>query len=224
MPPFCSAILLVTGRSVADMAFRTASGGARETDCWSPPQLGRKSRATTSGADIKEMKDIECTNWRPTLAYGNNFLSHWAQITEMKKPVIAAVRGYALGGGCELAMMRDIILASTLASSPRVGGTQRLAYAIGKSRAMEILLTGRNINTQGAEKWGLVVKEGIELAKTIASKGRLSVMAAKERVNASYDLGPHEGMHFERRLFKSLFATKNQKEGMLRSSPSGRPN
>ncbi|KZO95727.1 enoyl-CoA hydratase [Calocera viscosa TUFC12733] len=192
--------------------------------------LTGSEKAFAAGADIKEMKDIEFAE-----AYGNNFLSHWTQITEMKKPVIAAVSGYALGGGCELAMMCDIILASPTAKFgqpeinlgiiPGAGGTQRLTHALGKSRAMEIILTGKNISALDAEKWGLVsrvvaegegevVKEAIELAKTIASKGRLSVMAAKESVNTSYELGLREGLHFERRLFQSLFATKDQKEGM----------
>ncbi|KZT60355.1 ClpP/crotonase [Calocera cornea HHB12733] len=192
--------------------------------------LTGSEKAFAAGADIKEMKDKEFAE-----VYGNNFLSHWTQITDMKKPVIAAVSGYALGGGCELAMMCDIILASPTAKFgqpeinlgviPGAGGTQRLTRAIGKSRAMELVLTGRNINAQEAEKWGLVsrvvgegegevVKEAVEMAKTIASKGRLSVMAAKEGVNAASELSLHEGLHFERRLFQSLFATKDQKEGM----------
>ncbi|EJU05493.1 ECH-domain-containing protein [Dacryopinax primogenitus] len=191
--------------------------------------LTGSEKAFAAGADIKEMKDKEFAD-----VYGQNFLSHWTQITEMKKPVIAAVSGYALGGGCELAMMCDIILASPTAKFgqpeinlgiiPGAGGTQRLTRAVGKSKAMEIVLTGRNITAQEAEAWGLVskvvgegegqvVKEALEMAKTIASKGRLSVMAAKEGVNAAYELSLHEGLHFERRLFQSLFATKDQKEG-----------
>jgi len=192
--------------------------------------LTGSERAFAAGADIKEMKDKEFYE-----VYRDNFLSHWTQITEMKKPVIAAVSGFALGGGCELAMMCDIILASPTAKFgqpeinlgiiPGAGGTQRLTRAIGKSKAMEIVLTGRNFSAQEADKWGLVskvvgegegevVKEAIEMAKTIASKGRLSVMAGKEGINAAFELSLHEGLHFERRIFQSLFATKDQKEGM----------
>ncbi|KAF8608766.1 putative enoyl-CoA hydratase precursor, mitochondrial [Ceratobasidium sp. AG-I] len=184
-------------------------------------------KAFAAGADIKEMKDKEFTD-----VYKNNFLSDWTKITSFRKPVIAAVSGFALGGGCELAMMCDIILASPTARFgqpeiklgviPGAGGSQRMTHAIGKSRTMELVLTGRMINAQEAEKWGLVsrvvegdvVKEAVEMASTIAGMSRVAVQAGKESVNAAYELSLKDGLHFERRLFQSLFATRDQKEGM----------
>lgn len=184
-------------------------------------------KAFAAGADIKEMKDKQFAD-----VYKNNFLGNWTNITTFRKPVIAAVSGFALGGGCELAMMCDIILASPTARFgqpeiklgviPGAGGTQRLTHAIGKSRAMELVLTGRMINAEEAEKWGLVsrvvkgdvVQEAVEMASTIAGMGKLAVQAGKESVNAAYELSLKDGLHFERRLFQSLFATHDQKEGM----------
>jgi len=192
--------------------------------------LTGSDRAFAAGADIKEMKDKEFAD-----VYKNNFLANWADMMNIKKPIIAAVSGFALGGGCELAMMCDIILASPTAKFgqpeinlgiiPGGGATQRLTHAIGKSRAMEIILTGRNFSAVEAEKWGLVSKvvgegegvvvtEALEMAKGIASKGQISVLAAKETVNAAYELSLKEGLRFERRTFHSLFATNDQKEGM----------
>ncbi|KAJ1304555.1 hypothetical protein OPQ81_005696 [Rhizoctonia solani] len=185
-------------------------------------------KAFAAGADIKEMKDKEFTD-----VYKNNFLGDWTRITSFRKPVIAAVSGFALGGGCELAMMCDIILASPTARFgqpeiklgviPGAGGTQRLTHAIGKSRAMELVLTGRMITAQEAEKWGLVsrivegdvVEEAVSMASTIAGFGRVAVQAGKESVNAAYELSLKDGLHFERRIFQSLFATRDQKEGMM---------
>jgi len=196
-------------------------------------------KAFAAGADIKEMKDKEFSE-----VYSTNFLGDWTRITTLRKPIIAAVSGYALGGGCELAMMCDIILASptaifgqpeiNLGVIPGAGGTQRLAHAIGKSRAMEIVLTGRTFSAQEAEKWGLVsrvvgegegevVKEAVELARKIASKGKVAVQAGKETVNAAYELSLAEGLHFERRLFQGLFATKDQKEGMAAFAEKRKP-
>ncbi|KAF7362101.1 Enoyl-CoA hydratase [Mycena venus] len=181
-------------------------------------------------ADIKEMKDKEYSD-----VFKNRFLEEWGAIGKLRKPIIAAVSGYALGGGCELALMCDIILASptakfgqpeiNLGTIPGGGGSQRLAHAIGKSRTMEMVLTGRNISAQEAEKWGMisrvvgdgegeVVKEAVEMAKNIASKGQIAVQAAKEVVNAAYELNLAEGLRFERRIFHGTFATKDQKEGM----------
>lgn len=168
------------------------------------------------------------------LAYKSNFLGHWTQLTTVRKPIIAAVSGHALGGGCELAMMCDIILAAhnanfgqpeiNLGVIPGAGGTQRLTKAIGKSLAMELTLTGRGLTAQEAEKHGLVsrvvseggdvVAEAVKLAATIAKRGDVSLQAAKEAINASFDLPLQEGLRFERRLFQALFATKDQKEGM----------
>jgi len=174
------------------------------------------------------MKDKEFSD-----VFKNRFLENWSLMTSIRKPIIAAVSGYALGGGCELALMCDIILASPTATFgqpeinlgiiPGGGGTQRLTHAVGKSRAMELMLTGRNFSAVEAEKWGVVsrivegkpvAEEAVEMAKVIASKGQIAVQATKETVNAAYELSLHEGLRFERRVFHSLFATKDQKEGM----------
>jgi len=167
--------------------------------------------------------------------YGENFLKDWGKVAETRKPIISAVSGFALGGGCELALMTDIILASPTAKFgqpeinlgiiPGGGATQRLTSIIGKSRTMELVLTGRQFTAQEAEKWGVVsriadpegegvVAEAIAMAKKIASKGRLSVIASKEVINKSLDLSLSEGLEAERRVFHGLFATQDQKEGM----------
>lgn len=166
--------------------------------------------------------------------YKVDFLSVWHRLSELRKPTIAAVSGYALGGGCEIALMCDIVLASPTAQFgqpeidlgiiPGAGGTQRLTQAVGKSRAMELVLTGRRFNAQEAVAWGVasrvvgegegqVVKEAVELAKVIASKGALAVQAGKEAVKASLEVPLSEGLRYERRLFHGLFATQDQKEG-----------
>ncbi|CAO1614468.1 unnamed protein product [Sympodiomycopsis kandeliae] len=187
------------------------------------------SKAFAAGADIKEMKEMDFSN-----AYKSNFLGHWTELTSIRKPIIAAVSGYALGGGCELAMMCDIILASNSANFgqpeinlgviPGAGGSQRLTKALGKSLSMELVLTGRNLGAQEALQHGLisrvvpedqdVVAEAVKVATTIGKKSQVAVQAAKEAVNASYELNLQEGLRFERRLFQALFATKDQKEGM----------
>jgi enoyl-CoA hydratase/carnithine racemase len=157
--------------------------------------------------------------------------SQWADFTKLSKPVIGAVDGYCLGGGCELAMMCDIMVASdkakfgqpeiNLGVIPGAGGTQRLLKAIGKSKAMQMILTGEFMGAQEAYDAGLVakvfssedlVKEAVKIGQTIASKGRMSVIMAKEAVNAAEELSLQEGLRFERRLFHSLFATQDQKE------------
>ncbi|EJD03408.1 ClpP/crotonase [Fomitiporia mediterranea MF3/22] len=186
-------------------------------------------RAFAAGADIKEMKDREYHD-----VSRDDFLANWHRLADLRKPTIAAVSGYALGGGCELAMMCDIILASPtavfgqpeidLGIIPGAGGTQRLTRLIGQSRAMEIILTGRKIDASEAEKWGLVtrivpegknvVDEAVEVASAISQKGAIAVRAAKECVRKASELGVREGLVFERRAFHALFATKDQKEGM----------
>ncbi|KAF9268782.1 enoyl-CoA hydratase [Marasmius fiardii PR-910] len=192
--------------------------------------LTGSEKAFAAGADIKEMKDKTFVE-----VYKNSFLENWTQMTKLKKPIIAAVSGYALGGGCELALMCDIILASPTAKFgqpeinlgviPGGGGSQRLALAVGKSRAMELVLTGRMITATEAADWGMisrvvgegegkVVEEAVAMAKEIASKGQLAVQAAKEAVNGAYEMSLEEGLRLERRLFYGLFATKDQKEGM----------
>ncbi|KAI0923024.1 hypothetical protein AcW1_002486 [Taiwanofungus camphoratus] len=202
--------------------------------------LTGSERAFAAGADIKEMKDKEYSD-----VFKNKFLENWSLITSIRKPIIAAVSGYALGGGCELAMMCDIILASPTAvfGQPEInigvipggGGTQRLARAIGKSRTMELTLTGRNFTGAEAASWGLVsrvvgegegqvVKEAVEMARVIASKSAIAVQAGKEAVNVAYESTLAEGLRYERRLFHGLFATKDQKEGMAAFAEKRKPN
>ncbi|KAK4050751.1 hypothetical protein OIO90_004973 [Microbotryomycetes sp. JL221] len=199
--------------------------------------LTGSDKAFAAGADIKEMKDKEFSE-----VYKSDFLSHWTEMTKFRKPIVAAVSGYALGGGCELAMMCDIILAApnavfgqpeiNLGVIPGAGGTQRLTHAIGKSRAMEIVLTGKNFTGQEAASWGLisrvvehgnVVDEAVKVAGQIAKKGRIAVQAGKEGVNAAYELSLNEGLHLERRLFHQLFATNDQKIGMRAFAEKKKP-
>ena len=159
--------------------------------------------------------------------------SEWADFSKTSKPVIAAVNGFCLGGGCELAMMCDILLAGdkakfgqpeiNLGVIPGAGGTQRLTRAIGKAKAMHLCLTGDFLTAAQAEQAGLVAQVhpaeeleqvAVDMASKIASKGRMSVMMCKEAINASQELSLQEGLRLERRLFQSLFATSDQKEGM----------
>lgn len=159
--------------------------------------------------------------------------SNWADITKISKPILAAVNGFALGGGCELAMMCDFIVAGdkarfgqpeiNLGVIPGAGGTQRLTRLIGKSKAMHMCLTGDMMDAAAAEQAGLVAKvfpaddletEAVAIAQKIASKGRMATLMTKEAVNASQELALQEGLRLERRLFHSLFATADQKEGM----------
>lgn len=184
--------------------------------------------AFAAGADVKELRDKTATQ-----AYLGDFLSQWDSLARARKPIIAAVAGYALGGGCELAMMCDFILAADnakfgqpeikLGVIPGSGGTQRLARFIGKSKAMELVLTGRLMGAEEAERCGLVsrvvatdelVAEALKTAATIASLSLPAVLMAKEAVERAYETTLSEGVRFERRLFYSLFATRDQKEGM----------
>lgn len=169
-------------------------------------------------------------------AYTTDFIEMWSLMTsQIKKPVISAVNGYALGGGCELAMMADILYCSKgatfgqpeikLGTIPGAGGSQRLTKAIGKARAMELILTGDNFSGAQAGEWGLAAKVfetpaecldgAIGAAEKIASYSRVAVKAGKEVVNKSQDLGIREGVEFERRVFHSLFGSKDQKIGMF---------
>jgi enoyl-CoA hydratase len=186
-------------------------------------------KAFAAGADIKEMASktfVEC--------YLEDFITNgWERITTCRKPIIAAVAGFALGGGCEVAMMCDTILAAesakfgqpeiTLAIIPGSGGTQRLTRAVGKAKAMEMVLSGRMIDAVEAERCGLVsrvvandklVEEALKLADKIAAQSRPAVLAAKEAVNRAFESTLAEGVRFERRLFHALFSTEDQKEGM----------
>ncbi|MDH3693159.1 MAG: enoyl-CoA hydratase [Gammaproteobacteria bacterium] len=186
-------------------------------------------KAFAAGADIKEMKEKTFVD-----AYLSDFITAtWERVATCRKPIIAAVSGYALGGGCELAMMCDFILAGdnakfgqpeiNLGIIPGAGGTQRLTRYVGKSKAMELCLTGRMMDAQEAERAGLVsriipaaelLEEAIKTAQSIANKSKPSTIMAKESVNRAYEVTLSEGIRFERRLFHSLFATEDQKEGM----------
>ncbi|XP_034519425.1 enoyl-CoA hydratase, mitochondrial isoform X2 [Ailuropoda melanoleuca] len=182
----------------------------------------------TAGADIKEMQNQTFQD-----CYSRKFLSHWDRLSHVKKPVIAAVNGYALGGGCELAMMCDIIYAGEkaqfaqpeilLGTIPGAGGTQRLTRAVGKSLAMEMVLTGDRISAQDAKQAGLVskifpverlVEEAIQCAEKIASNSKIVAAMAKESVNAAFEMTLTEGNKLEKKLFYSTFATEDRKEGM----------
>ena len=186
-------------------------------------------KAFAAGADIKEMQSLSYVD-----AYlGDYITATWERVTTCRKPVIAAVAGYALGGGAELAMMCDFIIAAdtarfgqpeiNLGLIPGAGATQRLARFIGKSKAMELCLTGRMMDAAEAERAGLVsrvvpaaelVTEALETAAAIAAKSRPAVMMAKESINRAFETSLSEGVRVERRLFHSLFATEDQKEGM----------
>lgn len=186
-------------------------------------------KAFAAGADIKEMQSKSYMD-----VYLEDFITaNWETTTRVRKPVIAAVRGYALGGGCELAMMCDFILAGesakfgqpeiNLGVIPGAGGTQRLTRYVGKAKAMEMCLTARMMGAEEAERAGLVsrilpddelVEEAVKVATRIAGLSRPSVMMAKESVNKAYETMLRDGVMFERRLFHSLFATEDQTEGM----------
>jgi enoyl-CoA hydratase len=191
--------------------------------------LTGSERAFAAGADIKEMAGksfVDC--------YLTDFVTDgWERITVCRKPIVAAVAGFALGGGCEMAMMCDTILAAesakfgqpeiTLGIIPGSGGTQRLTRAVGKAKAMELVLTGRMMDAAEAERSGLVsrvvpndklVEEALKLGAQIAGLSRPAVLAAKEAVNRAFETTLAEGVRFERRLFHAMFATEDQKEGM----------
>jgi enoyl-CoA hydratase len=185
-------------------------------------------KAFAAGADIKEMQPKSYMD-----VYLEDFISSWEQVSRFRKPIVAAVAGFALGGGCELAMMCDFIIAADTAKfgqpeiklgvMPGVGGTQRLTRFVGKSKAMEMCLTGRMMDAAEAERAGLVsrvvpaaslIDEALKAAETIASFSRPVVMMTKETVNRSYELTLAEGIRFERRVFHSMFALEDKAEGM----------
>ena len=185
-------------------------------------------KAFAAGADIKELAENQFVD-----AYLDNMLGDWDMITNIRKPIIAAVSGYALGGGCEVAMMCDMIIAAdtakfglpevTLGVMPGAGGTQRLTRYVGKSKAMEMCLTGRFMDAEEAERSGLIsrivpandlLEETFKVADKIADLSPQSVLMIKESVNRAYETMLLEGIRVERRLFQSLFATQDQKEGM----------
>jgi enoyl-CoA hydratase len=185
-------------------------------------------KAFAAGADIKEMADKTFTE-----AFLGDFAADWDHAAHMRKPIIAAVAGFALGGGCELAMQCDLIIAADTAKFgqpeiklgiiPGIGGTQRFTRAVGKAKAMDIILTGRMMDVEEAERCGLVARivpaanlleEALKVADAIAAMSLPSVLSAKEAVNRTFETSLAEGVRFERRVFHSLFATADQKEGM----------
>ena len=190
--------------------------------------LTGSEKAFAAGADIKEMAEQGFASM-----YAANFFQGWEKVTATRKPWIAAVAGYALGGGCEVAMMADFIVAADnaqfgqpeikLGVTPGMGGSQRLALAVGKAKAMEMCLTGRMMGAEEAERAGLVarvvpaeslVDEALKIAATIAGMAPLAAIAAKEMVNSAFEMPLAQGINFERRLFHGLFGTEDQKEGM----------
>ena len=198
------------------------------------------AKAFAAGVDIKEMQSYEFID-----VFMNDFAGGWDRLAETRKPIIAAVSGYALGGGCELAMMCDFIIAGesakfgqpeiTLGVIPGMGGTQRLTRAVGKAKAMDMCLTGRLMSAEEAESCGLVarvvpdhdvVEEAMRAAEKIASFSQPAVLMAKETVNRAFETTLAEGLRFERRIFYSMFALEDQKEGMAafaeKRSPSFR--
>jgi enoyl-CoA hydratase len=199
----------------------------------SDPQIGcmlltGSEKAFAAGADIKEMADKSFVD-----VLNGDFTASWDHIARARKPIVAAVAGFALGGGCELVMQCDVVIAADnakfgqpeikLATIPGLGGTQRLVRAIGKAKAMDLILTGRMMDAQEAERSGLVARvvplanlmtEAMAAADAIAGMSMPSVRLAKETVNRSFETTLAEGLRFERRAFHSLFATEDQKEGM----------
>ena len=190
--------------------------------------LTGSEKAFAAGADISEMNDKEFID-----LLKEDFIQPWERISKFKKSIIAAVSGYALGGGCEIAMMCDIITAAenakfgqpeiNLGTIPAAGGTQRLVRSIGKSKAMELVLSGNIISAFEAKEYGLVssvvptellLTKAMELANKIAAKSLPVLIMAKEAVNRAYELSLEEGMKNERRLFQSTFSLSDRKEGM----------
>ncbi len=190
--------------------------------------LTGSEKAFAAGADIKEMQLQGFADM-----YSSNFFAGWERVTATRKPWLAAVAGFALGGGCEVAMMADFIIAADTAKfgqpeiklgvTPGMGGSQRLTLAVGKAKAMEMCLTGRMMGAEEAERAGLVAKvvpaadlldEALKTAEAIAGMAPLAAIATKEMVNAAFEMGLTQGINFERRLFHGLFGTDDQKEGM----------
>lgn len=199
--------------------------------------LAGSDKAFAAGADIKEMQSKSYMD-----AYLDDFIATWERLSRCRKPVVAAVAGYALGGGCELAMMCDIIIAAdtakfgqpeiTLGVMPGSGGTQRLTRLVGKPKAMEMCLTGRMMDADEAERAGLVsrvvpaatlMEETMAVATEIAGMSRPAALMVKEAVNRAYETTLTEGVRFERRLFHSAFATEDQEEGMAAFTEKRKP-
>jgi len=185
-------------------------------------------KAFAAGADIKEMADKSAIDM-----FMGDFAGPWHAAANARKPIIAAVAGFALGGGCELALQCDLIIAADTAKFgqpeiklgviPGIGGTQRMTHAVGKAKAMDLILTGRMMDAAEAERAGLVARvvpaaslldEAVKVAETIAAMSLPALIAAKEAVNQAFEMSLAEGVRFERRVFHMLFATHDQKEGM----------
>jgi enoyl-CoA hydratase len=200
--------------------------------------LTGSEKAFAAGADIKEMQNKTYME-----AFKQDFIGSWDRVARARKPVIAAVSGFALGGGCELAMMCDFIIAADTAKfgqpeinlgvMPGAGGTQRLTRFVGKSKAMDMCLTGRMMDADEANKCGLVsrvvpadklIEEAIKVANVIAGKSTVIAMMTKESVNRAYETTLAEGIRFERRVFHGMFATDDQKEGMTAFVEKRKPN
>ena len=223
-PEVLNALDAETMRQLVDALERLDS----DDTCRAVVITGAGDRAFAAGADIREMAEATPTS----LSIANSF-ARWERIRRIRKPLIAAVRGYALGGGCELAMACDMLVAADdavfgqpeikLGVIPGAGGTQRLTRALGKARAMDVILTGRNLPAGEAEAHGLVtqlvpreatVPAALELAARVAAMPPLAVMAAKEAVNRAFELALEAGLEFERRNFFLLFGSDDQREGM----------
>jgi len=225
----CNALVAELGQALDDMEADDAIGCV---------VLTGSEKAFAAGADIKEMQSQSYMD-----AYLADFITTgWERVTTCRKPIVAAVAGYALGGGCEMAMMCDMILAAdtakfgqpeiTIGTIPGAGGTQRLTRAAGKSKAMDMVLTGRMMDADEAERSGLVsrvvpagelVEEAMKTAAKIASMSRPIAIMAKEAVNCAFESTLSEGVRFERRLFHSTFATEDQKEGMAAFAEKRKP-
>jgi len=194
-------------------------------------------KAFAAGADIKEMQSKTYMD-----VYKGDFIGRWEQLSRTRKPTIAAVAGFALGGGCEMAMMCDFIIAADTAKfgqpeiklgvMPGAGGTQRLTRFVGKSKAMEMCLTGRMMDAEEAERAGLVsrivpaaelLENAVKTAQTVADMSRPITMMTKETVNRAYETTLAEGIRFERRLFHAMFATEDQSEGMAAFAEKRKP-
>jgi enoyl-CoA hydratase len=190
--------------------------------------IAGSDKELAAGADIKEMAEQSYID-----IFSADYAADYERLTRLRKPIVAAVAGFALGGGCELAMMCDIIIAADTAKFgqpeiklgiiPGIGGTQRMTRAVGKAKAMDLILTGRMMDATEAERAGLVARvvpaaslmeEAMKVAETIAAMSLPAVLAAKEAVNRAFEGSLAEGVRFERRIFHSLFATDDQKEGM----------
>ena len=201
--------------------------------------LTGSERAFAAGADIKEMAPLTFSG-----AYTSAFIENWSALTAaVKKPLVAAVAGHALGGGCELALMADILYCTAaanfgqpeikLGTIPGAGGSQRLTRAVGKAKAMELILTGKSFSGVEAERWGVAARvfddhaalmEGaLQTAETIAGYSKVAVQAAKEVVNKSQDLPLRDGVEYERRVFHALFGSRDQKIGMTAFAEKKKP-